>query len=494
MSREPFKIAQRQGSLVELLTAELSDVRVRGIDAVNRDDRKQKRLFIPELDAIVANSPWAREPRQVALRRVIGRGIQYCETLEVRQALEAFYGIDAHSGSSADGRRKAGLKALSVPPLSSAEHKKQRIREVRAELARAILVAVANGFEPPNPGDDFEDLPEEPSSPTIGRLLEELRALTEGRGVTPSKLETQAPFLLKMPGVEDEFRRAAGVESLAECAVKFLTCATRVSSMRESHKGRLVFEILNLGQIARNYDYRVDKYMAETDVADKDQYLSLEAGAFGRFAYLISGLERSPCFAEASQAKANREFAEHLFGLFVRLSREDQYAAAHHLTRLIREQLPDLDRVIPGSSGSAGPANTGWLAKVLELYRGEYEVWVKQYQERIDGDENFFMPQLLTRLLLERLRADPGSGRLRIEENDEPDQRLRSLGSTDGFNRGYLASLALLAQMLSYNHGHDYWHEARQIGLTADAFTVPTFPIVPISDFLPDRSSPVRVF
>lgn len=484
------------------LAAELSDVRNRGIDAIERSNHKQKPLFVPELTEMIESSPWAQNPKEVALRRLVARAILYCGSAETRNALQVLYGIDIYSRMSADERRQEGLKALRVPRIASAEHKKQRIREARLELARAILLAAASGFQPPSPAERDEDLANDERSSTVRVLFAELRALSQDRGLTLSKLDTQAPQLLEMPGVRDEYLRATGIETRAECAVKFLTCTVRMPSMREPHAGRLVFEILNLGQVARNYEYRVDKYIAAATLSNRDEYLRLETRAFERFARLISALERSPCFVEEGQVKQNHEFAEHLFGLLMRLALEDRYETAKHLEHLIREQLPHVASAIPEPSRQAAGA---WFAKLLRRYEREYEAWQVQYRTRIDGREKFLRPVLLSRVLLEPLRADQVTSRrgsivglyrevLIVDATgDELSEYFGDFDFEEHFRQSRVASLVLFAQMLSYNHSQGYWFEGTQLDQVSDDFEFPTFPIVPISEFLPGSSTSVDI-
>lgn len=479
------------------LASELSDIRVRGHLAIERDNSKQKPLKIPLMASIVKGSPWASEPLPVGVRRVIASSIPYCRSRASRAALEAFYGIHAFHGHDAAERNSAGIQKLRIPDNASSEHKKVVIREVRVKLARAVLVASAANFKPPDENVDELDIVETELPSLTQTVLGELRLLVGGKGATPSKIAAEAPTLLGLDCVRDHYLQAIGGEDQPECAMEVLRCATRVEPMRGIHRGKLVADLLNLRQTIKPYDVRKEAYRDLAKLSG-EELNERESHALIRFAKVLVSLERSPCRAEADSERANRNHAQLLFGLLEKLTKEDRRDVCVHLVSLIGESLPGLRSVDIDLHHGIGEISNDGLSLLFQQVRQEFTEWTEQYRTRVDPHQwflNIGWVELATRSLLwhhgkdfrQSTREGAIGGYLHVRRRFATPDELESL--VDGtfevdkhFDDSSRSSLILFAQMLAYNEANDYWAKAIRIHGLSES-DKPQFPIIPVAEF-----------
>lgn len=468
MPLSPANVSDERYALLGALAGELSDVRRRGIDAVDRDDTKQKRLNLPHLESIISASPWSADARPSAVRKLVVRGMDYVRDFRLRGAAKVLYGF---GGPSDVGREEAELRALGLVRSASDETRKRHIRDVRYALARGILAAASAGFEPPSEGlvapPGEERLPERTRA-----VLAELRELRHGNGATPDAVRQTANALLGLPGVQDQAGPGATLSAKADAVIDFLRCAVATPRMSTDLVGRLVGQILNLNWSRTVYEQRREAFAQEHCAGELELFDQNERTAFIRLSVYISGLGKSPCRDESRERALDT--ARHLFALIMAIAEEQRSDVAQHLLELLHEEMPSL-----GSQPSGD-----WLSKQILTVHDQFNEWAAQYRDRVAAEETFVPLPALARYLRERLSHDRTTRRF-AQRNFESSLEPRTEGESEaGRSRRVAAmlaaTLALLAQVFAYNETHDDWLLAPSVfGPKPD---VPLFPIASVAN------------
>ena len=486
-------------SQLTALADELSKVRLRGIADVDRDTSKQRRLHLPVLDGAIRQSPWRDEERSVALANAIEFAIALVQRPKRQEAAAALYGVREFRHLTASERQDRALAVLDVPPRASAEHKKAKIRDLREALAVAIIEASGRGFLHPDGGRIPFTHPLEGESITV---FEELRMLREGRGISPERVERDAPALLGLPGVVQQREKTNA--TAGEAAIEFLSCAVRQPIMHPAHFGVLASLALNLLQSPRSYAQRRDDWLQRKQIGAVNgrelndvTYDDYERRALEMLAELACSLKESPCDEKYDYDKSGRvadNVFEHLLDA-AGSALPDTTARLMHLVRFYLPQFVDrLDTAI-----TLGITDAQLAGALLQLTREELREWRRQYLERIDDRAPFYTgdlgPLLLrigdqgrpftlsTEKAKARFVADYAQASGRRPGSWEEDDTQRAL-VRDEAETALWWSLRLLSQVLAYNELTSYWWMLPDLGAEVDRAYMPEFPITRIGALL----------
>lgn len=476
--------------IVAELADELSRVRLRGLDAIDRNDKKQKPLRLPRIDALAAESPWVFDARPVRTRRIIAASIVRLDSMRSREAAKALFGIDMTTHLLSGERGDVCLRALNVPLTASDEIKKRAIRDLRYALAQALLNAAKASFSGPDNGI-YHPADEADLSPVARVIFGELIELRDGPGATPARIEAHAKTLVNLPGVLDQYAAAVSGDRY-DAAIMFLRCAARMRAMQVSNYGDIVGGALNLRW--RKLDVS-DRRMeaARLHVAgDVEAMKKMERDALIVFASLIVTLQRSPCPRDSISGGA-RESAQNLFALLLALSAERKAGAAEHLVYLIEEHFPGTTRTGIELGETVGTVQD-WFSELLDSVAAEWDAWRMQYLQRIDPYESFLPFDLTSRILKAASMSSPDEWKEAMGDAARHHRQTSGGASSPNVDSGTLTaedlaevrralrrSLNLLGQMLAHNKHHDYWPTLSDIAQTPVG-EMPQFAIERISD------------
>lgn len=480
------------------LADELSDVRRRGVMAIDRESTRQQPLELPLLDMEIRATQWSRENRPVALRNLLTSALMYVDDRDVRTALGTFYGLHYGESLSAGQRTEKGLAHLKVPASASSEHRQAQIRDARFAFARAIRKARRYGFKPPMGSERFDPSPAEPAPRNVD-LLNELLALRSSEGITPQRVEQrEVPALRALPGVRRELTRQVPA-AIGEAAVRFLVCAVRDPWMIKYNAASLVVASLNLSDIPHIYEHRVLEWMEAYEVTDTAEFEAREAWAFERFVGHIDALDQSPCADSERDAKAHAQ-AERVFGLLLDLTEYGGNRVMAYAAALIENEFPDLQRRFGHGAVSDDATLATFKGMLLNLHE-QLELWTHDYLRYVEPDVLIFTPLSVIALIDHLLRegsaeeaqrefdslaeayrdALPERERQRLLDRANVEKR-EQLAERDALRR----SLGILAQMLAFNQAHEYWDAATELRWRDRPYT-PRLPSIAVSRLEPKR-------
>lgn len=493
---------ERQGE-VATLADELSKVRLRGIADVDRDTSKQKRIHLPALEAAIWQSPWRDEERSFALRNVIEFALRLIQRPKRQEAVAAMYGVREFRHLTAPERQDRALAILDVPPRASAEHKKGKLRDLREALAIAIIEASARGFLDSEGGRMPFTRPLEGESVTV---FEELRMLRGGRGISPERVERDAPVLLGLPGAVRQ--REKSKSGAGEAVIEFLSCAVRQPIMHPAHFGVLASLALNLPQSPRSYAQRRDDWLQRKQIGavngrelEDAIYDGYERRALEMLSELACSLTDSPCDVRYDYEKSAR-VADNVFELLLDAAGSELPDTTARLVHLIRHHLPQfVDRL--DTAITLGITDAQLAGALLQITREELREWQRQYLARIDDNAPFYAGDLGPLLLrvgdqgrpftlrtdnaIARFVADyaDASGRLAAswQEDDAQHALIREEAQT-----ALWWTLRLLSQVLAYNELTSYWWLLPDLATEVERDYMPEFPIARIGVPLSSRS------
>lgn len=477
--------------VVAELADELSRVRLRGLDAIDRNDKKQKPLRLPRIDALAAESPWVFDARPVRTRRIIAASIVRLDSMRSREAAKALFGIDMTTHLLSGERGDFCLRALNVPVTASDEVKKRAIRDLRYALAQALLNAAKASFSGPENGI-YRPADEADLSPVARIIFGELTELREGPGATPARIEAYAKQLVKLPGVLDQYAAARVSGDRTDAAIMFLRCAARMRTMQVSNYGDIVDGALNLRWVGRDVSDRRREAARLHAAGDVEAMKKMERDALIVFASLIVTLQRSPCPRDSISDGA-RESAQNLFALLLALSAERKAGAAEHLVYLIEEHFPGTTRTGIELGETLGTVQD-WFSELLDSVAAEWDAWRMQYLQRIDPYESFLPFDLTSRILKAASVSSPEEWKKAMGDAARHHRQTSGGASAPTVDSGTLTaedlaevrralrrSLNLLGQMLAHNKHHDYWPTLSDIARTPIS-EMPHFAIERISD------------
>lgn len=479
--------------LVSALAAELSQVRLRHVHAIDRDSTKQRRLRLPELEEMVAVSPWSGEGRAEAVHHILQASLGYVTDSRTQKALRVLFDLDHQSRTSKDSSDQAA-EILRVPPYAAEETRKLAFRDAREVFARAILVARERMFFS-RPADDLLDAEDDQLPHSVLAPLVELRTLTQGRGVSADRIDREAPYICALPGTHDQYRRGT-FESLSVAAVAFIECASNQPDMQRQRSGMLASAVLNLARRPVGYQERRSRWIDQELDEDAD-FDELERRALIRLAVVMSTLNDSPCAGDDRQKEA-RALAEAILTLL--LGGKDPDLVGAYVVAGLEERLPSVARGGTEPERSARWPIQDWFSWLTESVEVELHHFYLQYREYVNGVDELVPSSRVLAYLDDavRYRDDPFAWKLEsdrwIERYFAEADLATKLHSTDPkkvwgkavyyWDIALRNSLSLVAQLLAYNEIAAYWPMVTEIS-SGDADYVPRYPMIPVNELKP---------
>ncbi|MFD6699417.1 MULTISPECIES: hypothetical protein [unclassified Microbacterium] len=479
---------------VTQLMRELDAIHQRSIPAIDRNRGNQQRVKLPLLDEMISVTSWRAEGRPEAVRHVLQASLGYVDDPRTKSALRVLFDLD-DQGRDKTERRDLAADILRLPPYADDDTRKLAFGDARAVFARAILSARERLFMS-KPAPDLLNASDDQLPRSVLMPLVELRTLTQGRGVSVERVDSEAPAICTLPGTHDQYRRGTH-QSLPAAAIAFIECATNQPAMYSDRAGMLAFAVLNLANRSLSYRERRQRWIDyELDEEDED-FDELERRALTRLAVVMSNLTHSPCAGEDDQ-KESIEDAELLLAFLLRL-RNPVGVAAHVLPR-IEEVLRGVARRGSEPQRSARWPIDEWFISLMGSIGVQFDFFCLQYREYVN-DVDELLPSRTVLAYLDyavRYSDDPFGWKLESErwiEHYFKEANLASKLHSDDphevwgkvvylWDNALDNSLRLLAQLLAYNETFDYWPMVSEIG-PADEDYVPRYPMIPVGELEP---------
>lgn len=408
-------------------------------------------------------------------------------------ALAEFFDLKGAISGSAAERKTEGLKILGARN-ASAEYKQAVIRDARYALARAIRHTKKVGFRSRPSKDDPFDATRRPQDDDVKLVFDELLVLRAGRGVSPRRIEDEAPTISALPGTRGELVLMRDKTHIGEAAIRFLGCAVSTPRMAVRDSGHLVVASLNLSSLTSLHGQRIAEWMDTYDVEDEDEFEAREEWALARFADLISTLDSSPC-ASLDEISRGRSLAEKIFGTLSVITEHEGPATAESLYFLIEEALPSI-----GRSGTFAPMKGAsikdWVTTLLSRTGDELEIWLDQYRQRFmptflpvhaNVVRDYIAHMVLVDTPAQALRATARAASeyraaLPIDLSADELEQYPPVTPDWSVERHALhVSLGVLAQMLAFHEVRGSWDRALN-AKWQDAYYTPPLPLIAVAD------------
>lgn len=471
------------------LAAELSDVRRRGVSALERLSTKQGPLDLPLLKAMQERSPWAGASLPSAVQQMLTVAVTYVPDRDMRTGLRSLFGLDGQGGSARERLDRAARK-LGFPDSPSTKEVQARIGDARTTLAEALLAAQTYHFVGHVPRDLLE-LSDEELPVQVQLTRAELELQVAGRGISVERIAKDAPYICALAGTKDAYRRG-GHPTEAAAALAFIECANTQARMRQNRFGLLASSALNLAKLPLSREQRRSKWIEVHDL-DEEAYSEAERKALIRLADVMTTMFTSPC--SAAEDEVMRRAVEAIFAPLDLLTDEKRNRMLEHLLYEAEAQLAGVARGSAAYAGNVDWPRWRWLDWVLHSILTEWNFWQDQYLETVDATTPLIMPARVAEFL-----ATAAS----VEDPRNLQQAWRSLvefywaysgvDAQTGIRDPHAAwdkalmltrfalrnSFYLLAQVLAFNQVTDYWAAAQELRHSDEDYA-PRFPVSQIS-------------
>lgn len=447
MESVPGDSKRREHELAALME-ELDAVRQRGIDRINRQDSKSKRIDPPLLRQILHESPWKaeKESREDRLYRLLWAASTHC--VNPGPVVVLFGLTDDLRGLEPYELYTQALK-LSGMDLASAGTKTVQARAMRRDLAQAIQKLVAARYEPrrDRDSDKPDNRPHRGVVPPPDALLSELVGLQHDLGLQAEVIQECAPLLMDLPVTHDEREREGLNEGHAsQAARQVLVCAISSSAVDAALR-HVVATTLGIDTDDWKLARRRWHLQRELNLSSME-YRDLEATAYLTLAQYLVRLRQSPCRSSARMRSQIDSIVHAIAALLAGLPLEEQPTARQEVARRVLTELPRAVRTLErhGLQVADVPLRA-LLILTTALCARQLDPWAAAYRERVDANAQFLSGAELRDALDTPLEDQPRAPRLETLE----------------------ASVELLAQIAAAVEAADTWEETIVVGAAEQA-------------------------